>query len=33
MANRLEAVCWDEATDDIAPELKGLPFVKVKLPV
>lgn len=31
MANRLEAVCWDEATDDIAPELKGLPFVKVKL--
>jgi CRISPR-associated protein Csb1 len=31
MANRLEAVCWDEGTDDIAPELKGLPFVKVKL--
>ncbi len=31
MANRLEAVCWDEAADDIAPELKGLPFVKVKL--
>src|SRR3954469_9468666 len=31
MANRLEAVCWDEATDDIASELKGLPFVKVKL--
>src|SRR3954454_24741415 len=31
MANRLEAVCWDEATDDIAPELKGLPFVKVRL--
>jgi CRISPR-associated protein Csb1 len=31
MANRLEAVCWSEATDDIVPELKGLPFVKVKL--
>ncbi len=31
MANRLEAVCWDEGNDDIAPELKGLPFVKVKL--
>src|SRR5213595_1208714 len=31
MANRLEAVCWDEATDDIVPELQGLPFVKVKL--
>src|SRR4051812_4161825 len=31
MANRLESVCWDEATDDIAAELKGLPFVKVKL--
>jgi CRISPR-associated protein Csb1 len=29
MANRLEAVCWDEATDDIAAELKGLPFVRV----
>src|SRR5947209_17951405 len=31
MANRLEAVCWDDATDDIVPELKGLPYVKVKL--
>jgi len=31
MANRLEAVCWDEASDDIAPELKGLPFVRVNL--
>ncbi len=31
MANRLEAVCWDDATDDIAPELKGLPFVRVRL--
>src|SRR5262249_27213032 len=31
MANRLEAVCWDEATEDLVKELKGLPYVKVKL--
>jgi CRISPR-associated protein Csb1 len=31
MANRLEAVCWDEATDDLVPDVKGLPYVKVKL--
>jgi CRISPR-associated protein Csb1 len=31
MANRLEAVCWDEAVEDVVPELKSLPFVKVKL--
>jgi CRISPR-associated protein Csb1 len=31
MANRLEALCWDEANDDIAPELRGLPFVRVSL--
>ncbi len=31
MANRLEAVCWDEGADKIADELKGLPFVRVKL--
>jgi CRISPR-associated protein Csb1 len=31
MANRLEAVCWDEAAEDIVPELKGLPYAKVKL--
>jgi CRISPR-associated protein Csb1 len=31
MANRLEAMCWDDATNGIATELKGLPFVKVKL--
>ena len=23
MANRLEAVCWDEGADDLVPELKG----------
>lgn len=31
MANRLEAVCWDEAGDDLVPELQGLPYVKVQL--
>src|SRR5690606_29842457 len=31
MANRLEAVCWNEATDDLVDELKGLPYVKVHL--
>jgi CRISPR-associated protein Csb1 len=29
MANRLEAVCWDEAGDDWVPALHGLPLVKV----
>ncbi|SDH78862.1 type I-G CRISPR-associated RAMP protein Csb1/Cas7g [Roseospirillum parvum] len=29
MANRLEAVCWDEPADDWVPPLKGLPVVKV----
>lgn len=29
MANRLEAVCWDEAADDWQPPLKGLPVIKV----
>jgi CRISPR-associated protein Csb1 len=31
MANRLEAVCWDEANEDVTAELQGLPYVKVKL--
>ncbi len=31
MANHLEAVCWDEAKDDLVEELKGMPYVKVKL--
>jgi len=31
MANRLEAVCWDEAAEELATELKGLPYVKVRL--
>ncbi|MDD4932230.1 MAG: type I-U CRISPR-associated RAMP protein Csb1/Cas7u [Methylacidiphilaceae bacterium] len=29
MANRLEAVCWDEVKDDWVTPLKGLPVVKV----
>ncbi len=32
MANRLEAVCWDEARDDLIPELQGIPFVESTLP-
>jgi CRISPR-associated protein Csb1 len=31
MANRLEAVCWDEAKEDLVPELQGLPYVRVKV--
>lgn len=31
MANRLEAVCWDEGNNALAPELIGLPYVHVKL--
>lgn len=31
MANRLEAVCWDDAADELAVNLKGLPYVRVKL--
>ncbi|QJW94168.1 type I-G CRISPR-associated RAMP protein Csb1/Cas7g [Frigoriglobus tundricola] len=31
MANRLEAVCWDEGANAIATELEGLSYVNVKL--
>ncbi|MEM0449889.1 MAG: type I-U CRISPR-associated RAMP protein Csb1/Cas7u [Methanomassiliicoccales archaeon] len=31
MANRMEAVCWDDGKNDIIPELKGLPYIMVKL--
>jgi CRISPR-associated protein Csb1 len=31
MANRLEAVCWDEATDQIIAPLAGLPHIVVEL--
>lgn len=30
MANRLEAVCWDEVEDDWAEPLRGLPVVQVE---
>jgi CRISPR-associated protein Csb1 len=29
MANRLEAVCWDERANDLVEELRGLSYVKV----
>jgi CRISPR-associated protein Csb1 len=29
MANRLEAVCWNEAADEWVPPLSGLPVIKV----
>ena len=29
IANRLEAVCWDEVADDWVTPLRGLPLVKV----
>jgi CRISPR-associated protein Csb1 len=32
MANRLEAVCWDEAENDVVAPLRGLPYVRAKLP-
>ncbi len=31
MANRLEAVCWDEASDDLVSPLPGLPYVRIDL--
>jgi CRISPR-associated protein Csb1 len=30
MANRLEAVCWDDVAEDWVAPLQGLPFVRVK---
>lgn len=32
MANRLEAVCWDESANDLVDELRGLSYVKVEVP-
>lgn len=29
VANRLEAAVWDEASSDLLPELKGLPYVRI----
>lgn len=31
MANRLEAVCYDESASELAPELVGMPYVQAKL--
>jgi len=31
MANRLEAVCWNEKTNDLYPELKGLSYIHVNI--
>lgn len=31
VANRLEAVCWDPLAGDLVPELRGLPYVRVRL--
>jgi CRISPR-associated protein Csb1 len=31
MANRLEAVCWDEGANDLVEELRGLSYVKVEI--
>src|SRR2546422_7657789 len=30
VANRLEAVCWDEATGQLSRELDGIPMILVK---
>lgn len=30
VANRMELACWDQATDDLISELKGLPYIRVK---
>ena len=29
MANRLEAVCWDDVGEDLVAELQGMPYVRV----
>ena len=31
VANRMEAVCWDAATQDVVDPLQGLPYVRVEL--
>ncbi len=31
MANRLESVCWDKETDQIAPVLRGMPYIHIIL--
>ena len=29
MANRLEAVCWDDPRDDVVAELRGMPYISI----
>ena len=31
VANRLESACWDDSTDDLLPQLGGLPYIRVNL--
>jgi CRISPR-associated protein Csb1 len=31
VANRMELACWDQATEDLIEELKGLPYIRVKM--
>jgi CRISPR-associated protein Csb1 len=30
VANRMELACWDQGTDDLIEDLKGLPFIRVR---
>jgi CRISPR-associated protein Csb1 len=30
VANRMELACWDQASDDLIEQLKGLPYIRVK---
>lgn len=30
MANRLEGVCWDLASNDLVPSLRGLPYIRIE---
>lgn len=32
VANRMELACWDDANDDLIADLRGLPYILVKLP-
>ncbi|HEY3963281.1 MAG TPA: type I-U CRISPR-associated RAMP protein Csb1/Cas7u [Planctomycetaceae bacterium] len=32
VANRMELACWDDTTDDLIADLKGLPYIRVDRP-
>lgn len=32
IANRMELACWDDATDDLIADLRGLPYIRVNRP-